>query len=202
MGLRASQVDKNAVEGGSARYLPSRGCGGTGDVHSVVVSDLECAIESIHERRDGFPNGSSRPCLSKVRRPLLVELNQGGDKMPDGNRIAGIDVHKAMLVVVVVEGTSQACRVIARAKFGAMESELRRLAAWLAERQVGAVVMESTAQYWKPVWMQLEGQLPLYLAQAQSNRAPRGRKSDFRDAERLARRHLAGELEPKSAGGG
>jgi transposase len=114
--------------------------------------------------------------------------------MPDGNRIAGIDVHKAMLVVVVVEGTSQACRVIARAKFGAMESELRRLAAWLAERQVGAVVMESTAQYWKPVWMQLEGQLPLYLAQAQSNRAPRGRKSDFRDAERLARRHLAGEL--------
>jgi transposase len=34
----------------------------------------------------------------------------------------------------------------------------------------------------------------LYLAQAQSNRAPRGRKRDFADAERLVRRHVAGEL--------
>jgi transposase len=32
------------------------------------------------------------------------------------------------------------------------------------------------------------------LAQAHSNRAPKGRKNDFRDAKRLARRLLAGEL--------
>jgi transposase len=32
------------------------------------------------------------------------------------------------------------------------------------------------------------------LAQAHSNRARKGRKDDFRDAERLARRHLSGEL--------
>jgi len=43
------------------------------------VSDLECAGEPIHERRDGFPTGSSRPCLGKVRRSLLVELDQGGN---------------------------------------------------------------------------------------------------------------------------
>ncbi len=54
--------------------------------------------------------------------------------------------------------------------------------------------MESTAQYWKPVWRQLEGQCRLYLAQAQSNRARKGRKDDFRDAERLARRYVADEL--------
>jgi transposase len=54
--------------------------------------------------------------------------------------------------------------------------------------------MESTALYWRPVWQQLEGQCDLYLAQAQSNRAPRGRKRDFVDAERLLRRHVAGEL--------
>jgi transposase len=35
--------------------------------------------------------------------------------------------------------------------------------------------------------------MPLQLAQAFSNRAPRGRKHDFRDAERLVRRLLAGE---------
>jgi transposase len=36
--------------------------------------------------------------------------------------------------------------------------------------------------------------LRLHLAQAQSNRAPRGRKRDFADAERLVRRYVAGEL--------
>src|SRR5687767_15687808 len=66
--------------------------------------------------------------------------------------------------------------------------------AWLAERNVREVVMESTALYWRPVWQELEGQCRLFLAQAHSNRAPRGRKRDFADAERLLRRHLAGEL--------
>jgi len=56
------------------------------------------------------------------------------------------------------------------------------------------VVMESTAQYWQPVWQMPEGKFHLELARAQSNRAPRGRKSDFRDAERLWRRYLADEL--------
>jgi len=34
----------------------------------------------------------------------------------------------------------------------------------------------------------------LHLAQAQSNRGPRGRKKDFRDAERLVKRLVADEL--------
>jgi transposase len=114
--------------------------------------------------------------------------------MEINNRIAGIDVHKKMLAVVVADSHPDGQLRFERGKFGAMESELRRLASWLNARQVGEVVMESTAQYWKPVWQQLEGQYRLHLAQAQSNRGPRGRKQDFRDAERLLRRHLAGEL--------
>jgi len=43
--------------------------------------------------------------------------------------------------------------------------------------------MESTAQYWKPVWQELEGHCELALAQAHSNRAPQGRKRDFADAD-------------------
>jgi hypothetical protein len=54
--------------------------------------------------------------------------------------------------------------------------------------------MESTAQYWRPVWQQLEGLCHLHLAQAHSNRAPKGRKRDFEDAQRLVRRFVAGEL--------
>jgi transposase len=54
--------------------------------------------------------------------------------------------------------------------------------------------MESTTQYWKPVWQELEGHCELHLAQAHSKRAPKGGKRDFADAERLVRRHIAGEL--------
>jgi transposase len=54
--------------------------------------------------------------------------------------------------------------------------------------------MESSAQYWRSVWLELEPHMHLHLAQAFSNRAPRGRKHDFKDAERLVRRLIADEL--------
>jgi transposase len=114
--------------------------------------------------------------------------------MEKDGRIAGIDVHKKMLAVVVAEGLSEGQLRLERGRFGTMESELCRLGNWLKERNVSEVVMESTAQYWKPLWQKLEGQCQLYLAQAQSNRGPRGRKRDFVDAERLVRRHMSGEL--------
>jgi len=44
------------------------------------------------------------------------------------------------------------------------------------------------------VWRELEPHLRLQLAQAQSNKAPRGRKSDLADVKRLVRRFVAGEL--------
>jgi hypothetical protein len=65
---------------------------------------------------------------------------------------------------------------------------------WLREQEVKEAVMESTAQYWRSVWRALEPYVRLQLAQAFSNRAPRGRKHDFKDAERLVRRSIADEL--------
>jgi transposase len=112
----------------------------------------------------------------------------------DSYKIAAIDVHKSMLAVVVTDAAVEGELPFQRRKFGALGSDLKALAEWLAVQQVQEVVMESTAQYWKPVWRQLEGQCQLHLAQAHSNRARKGRKDDFRDAERLARRHLSGEL--------
>ena len=45
------------------------------------------------------------------------------------------------------------------------------------------------------MWMDLEPHFKkLHLAQAFSNKAPKGRKNDFGDAKRLARRLGAGEL--------
>jgi len=108
-------------------------------------------------------------------------------------KIAGIDIHKAVLMVVVLDVEAMGAAPIRR-RFGTCESDLQELAAWLQQQGVEEAVMESTAQYWKPVWYELEDLMTCHLAQAFSNRAPRGRKMDFRDAERLVRRLVAKEL--------
>jgi transposase len=108
--------------------------------------------------------------------------------------IAGIDVHKKMLAVVVADAGKQEEVRFERQKFAAGAKGIGLLCEWLAALEVQETVMESTAQYWKPVWQSLERQCQVELAQAQSNRGPRGRKSDFADAERLVRRYVAGEL--------
>jgi transposase len=54
--------------------------------------------------------------------------------------------------------------------------------------------MESTAHYWKPVWIALDGYCRLHLAQAKSSRGPRGHKTAFRDAKRIVHRLLSGDL--------
>jgi transposase len=123
--------------------------------------------------------------------------------------IAGIDVHKRMLHVVISDVEVDGEYEFTRQVFASSPQALRSLAAWLMGHQVEEVVMESTAQYWKPVWGALErywkpicqsreGALAtsgtLHLAQALSNRGRRGRKKDFRDAERLVKRLVANEL--------
>src|SRR3989454_7364832 len=114
-----------------------------------------------------------------------------------------------MLAVVVADVEVEGEYQFERRLFGGNPDHLRLLAHWLIEQQVEEVVMESTAQYWKPVWGALEqywkptgqkreGTGPmsgtLHLAQAQSNRGRRGRKKDFPDAERLVKRLVADEL--------
>ena len=108
-------------------------------------------------------------------------------------KIAGIDVHKKVLMVVVMDAHAPDGEP-ERRRFATMPSDLRRLLSWLREQEVREAVMESTAQYWRSVWLALEPYMRLQLAQAFSNRAPRGRKHDFKDAERLVRRLIADEL--------
>ena len=124
-------------------------------------------------------------------------------------RIAGIEVHKKVLAVVVTDVACDGEYEFQRRRFGSNPEHLKGLAEWLVEQEVEEVVMESTAQYWQPVWGALEGYWrptcqkregagamsgKLHLAQAQSNRGRRGRKKDFPDAERLVKRLVAQEL--------
>jgi Transposase IS116/IS110/IS902 family len=71
-------------------------------------------------------------------------------------KIAGIDVHKRMLAVAVSEVEIDGEHEFERRQFGSNPAQLRSLAEWLVVQQVEEVVMESTAQYWKPVWGALE----------------------------------------------
>jgi transposase len=124
-------------------------------------------------------------------------------------KIAGIDVHKKMLAVVVSDVEVDGEYHFERRRVGSSPDQVRLLAAWLLEQDVEEVVMEATAQYWRPVWEALERYWKpvrqtrenaspmsgtLHLAQAQSNRGPGGRKKDFPDAERLVKRLVAQEL--------
>lgn len=124
-------------------------------------------------------------------------------------RMASVDVHKKMLAVVVTDVAGEGEYQFERRKFGAAPGELHRLCQWLVELEVEEVVMESTAQYWKPVWAMLEQYWKpvrqkregasrmsgtLHLCQAKSNHGPCGRKNDFADAERMIKRLVAQEL--------
>jgi len=114
-----------------------------------------------------------------------------------------------MLAVVVADVAGEGEYRFERRKFGATPGELHVLAQWLDQQEVEEVVMESTAQYWKPVWGTLEqcwkpkrqqregaGKMcgTLHLCQAKSNHGPRGRKNDFADGERMVKRLVANEL--------
>ncbi len=109
------------------------------------------------------------------------------------HNIAAIDVHKKLLVVVIASSAKPDVSLQSR-RFASAAAELHHLLTWLSQYEVTEAVMESTAQYWKPVWMELEPHMRLHLAQAQSNKARTGRKSDLADAKRLLRRFVAGEL--------
>ena len=124
-------------------------------------------------------------------------------------RVAAVDVHKKMLAVVVTDIAGEGEYQFERRKFGATPAELHVLAQWLDRQEVEEVVMESTAQYWKPVWGTLERYWrparqkregsgnkcgTLHLCQAKSNHGPRGRKNDFADGERMIKRLVAQEL--------
>src|SRR5438128_11854098 len=109
-------------------------------------------------------------------------------------RIAGIDVHKKKLAVVVADVEVEDEYQFERRWYGSNPEQLRVLSKWLIEHQVEELVMESTAQYGKPGWGGLErywrsmcqwregaGRMcgALHLAEVVSNRGRRGRERGF-----------------------
>jgi len=99
---------------------------------------------------------------------------------------AGLDVHKKTVVAaIIVPGEQDGLRKEVRT-FGTMTSDLLGLSDWLMACEVSHVAMESTGEYWKPVFNILENNFEVLLVNAQHIKAVPGRKTDIKDSEWIA----------------
>jgi transposase len=99
---------------------------------------------------------------------------------------AGLDVHKKTVVAaIIVPGERGELRKEVRT-FGTMTSDLLALSDWLMACEVSHVAMESTGEYWKPVFNILEHNFEVLLVNAQHIKVVPGRKTDIKDSEWIA----------------
>jgi transposase len=99
---------------------------------------------------------------------------------------AGLDVHKKTVVAaIIVPGERGGLRKEVRT-FGTMTSDLLALSDWLMDCEVSHVAMESTGEYWKPVFNILENNFEVLLVNAQHIKTVPGRKTDIKDSEWIA----------------
>ena len=103
---------------------------------------------------------------------------------------AGLDVHKKRVMAcrLVPDPTGkQADGLMEVREFGTLTIDLLALSDWLAEAGITHVAMESTAEYWKPVFNLLEGNFQVFLVNAAHVKRVPGRKTDKADARWLAK---------------
>ncbi len=99
---------------------------------------------------------------------------------------AGLDVHKKTVVAsVIVTDGQEGLRKETRT-FGTMTIDLLGLSDWLTGYSVTHVAMESTGEYWKPVFNILENNFEVLLVNAQHVKAVPGHKADVKDSEWIA----------------
>ena len=100
---------------------------------------------------------------------------------------AGTDVHKRQLSVCIIYRGAGGKEIIEVREYDTKRKSLRAMANWLREMGVTHVAMESTANYWRPVFDQLEAQCQVVLLNPQFVKQMPGRKSDTADCVWIAR---------------
>jgi transposase len=101
-------------------------------------------------------------------------------------RCAAIDIHKKTAVVCRRQTEANGTVKSEVKTFGTTTPELLQMMDWLIEWEVTTVAIESTAEYWKPVFNLLEGEFEVILVNAKHVKQVPGRKTDVKDAEWLA----------------
>jgi len=112
-------------------------------------------------------------------------------------RCAGIDVAKADVKVCVrVPGARAGTHRRQIRTFATTTRSLLALRQWLVEEGVSLVGMESTGDYWRPVYYLLEEVLECWLLNPQHLRVVPGRKSNVSDAAWIAQLVQYGLVRP------
>ncbi len=111
-------------------------------------------------------------------------------------RCAGLDVHKKTVVACRSKPGEGGKRVREIRTFGTMTADLLQLVDWLHEWEISHVAMESTGDYWKPIYNLLEGEFEVWLVNPQHIKHVPGRKTDAKDAEWLCECLENGLLNP------
>lgn len=106
-------------------------------------------------------------------------------------RCAGLDVHKKVVTACRRDGKKQETR-----NFGTTTPELLELADWLSQWECTHVAMESTGEYWKPVYNILEGIFHVFLVNAKHVKQVPGYVTDMGSARWLAELMQHGLLKP------
>jgi transposase len=109
-------------------------------------------------------------------------------------RVGGLDVHKKTVVACRMRLTAENRIEWEMKSFGTTTAELLKLHDWLSEWEIEQVAIESTADYWKPVFNILEEAFEVILVNTHHVHNVPGRKTDASDAEWLAELMLHGLL--------
>jgi len=106
---------------------------------------------------------------------------------PNHRRCCGIDVHKNSVTVCVLAPVGERHIETKKRKFRTFTRDLKQLRVWLKHCQVTEIAMESTGQYWRPLWNLLEGEFSkLVLVNPQHIKGLNGYKTDPKDAQWIA----------------
>jgi transposase len=100
--------------------------------------------------------------------------------------VAGLDVHKKTVVAAIIAQNAKQEWVQQSRTFSTMTRDLLSLSDWLASFGVTHAAMESTGEYWKPVFNILENNFEVLVVNAQHIARVPGRKTDQSDAEWIA----------------
>ncbi|MBW4489341.1 MAG: IS110 family transposase [Trichocoleus desertorum ATA4-8-CV12] len=101
-------------------------------------------------------------------------------------RCAGIDVHKKTVVVCCLNSSENGKPNRETRTYGTTTRELLSLCDWLSSEHITHVAMESTGEYWKPVYNLLESSFEVRVVNSHHFKQVPGRKTDVKDAEWLA----------------
>lgn len=101
-------------------------------------------------------------------------------------RVAGLDVHKKVIVACIRVPVADGSWHVEKRNFGTMTVDLLALSDWLLSHEISHVAMESTGEYWKPVFNILENNFEVIIVNAQHISKVPGRKTDQSDAEWIA----------------